>query len=208
MDDRSFVALLEPRLDRRNPRCVMKIATFRVGGERRVGLVDERRQSVAPFDVPVAEALLGVLALIDRPASPGLLSSMPLSEAVLDAPIPRPRRNIFCVGKNYREHAREFAGSGFDSSAVSGAVPKHPIIFSKVPDCVIAHRDPVRIDRSVSGAIDYEADTGRAPLHLIPRSGFDAYTIGLQNAGIPDRDFHRRDDRLTSAPAVRCAQRD
>ncbi|MBV8104839.1 MAG: hypothetical protein JO223_09500 [Hyphomicrobiales bacterium] len=40
----------------------MKIATFRVGGERRVGLVDERRQSVAPFDVPVAEALLGVLA--------------------------------------------------------------------------------------------------------------------------------------------------
>ena len=148
------------RLDRRNPRCVMKIATFRVGGERRVGLVDERRQSVAPFDVPVAEALLGVLALIDRPALPGLLSSMPLSEAVLDAPIPRPRRNIYCVGKNYREHAREFAASGFDSSAVSGAVPKHPIIFSKVPDCVIAHRDPVQIDRGVSEAIDYEAELG------------------------------------------------
>ena len=158
MDDGSFVACLEPRLDRRNPRCVMKIATFRVGGERRVGLVDERRQSVAPFDVPVAEALLGVLALIDRPALPGLLSSMPLSEAVLDAPIPRPRRNIYCVGKNYREHAREFAASGFDSSAVLGAVPKHPIIFSKVPDCVITHRDPVRIDRSVSEAIDYEAE--------------------------------------------------
>ena len=64
------------------------------------------------------------------------------------------------MGKNYHEHAHEFAASGFDSSAASGAVPKHPIIFSKVPDCVIAHRDLVSIDRRVSEAIDYEAELG------------------------------------------------
>ena len=138
----------------------MKIATYRVGGERRVGIVDERRQTVAPFDIPESEAALGVLALIDRPGLPGVLSPMPLREGTLEAPIPRPRRNIFCVGKNYHEHAREFAASGFDSSAASGAVPKHPIIFSKVPDCVIAHRDLVSIDRRVSEAIDYEAELG------------------------------------------------
>jgi len=138
----------------------MKIATFRVGGERRVGLVDERRMTVAAFDIPEADALHGVLALIGRPVPPRLLSAMPLSEAVLEAPIPRPRRNIYCVGKNYHEHAKEFAASGFDSSAVAGVVPKHPIIFSKVPECVIAHRDPVAIDRNVSQAIDYEAELG------------------------------------------------
>jgi 2-keto-4-pentenoate hydratase/2-oxohepta-3-ene-1,7-dioic acid hydratase in catechol pathway len=138
----------------------MKIATYRVGGERRVGIVDERRQTVAPFDIPESEAVLGVLALIDRPSLPRVLSPMPLREGTLEAPIPRPRRNIFCVGKNYHEHAREFAASGFDSSAASGAVPKHPIIFSKVPDCVIAHRDLVSIDRRVSEAIDYEAELG------------------------------------------------
>jgi len=138
----------------------MKIATFRVGGERRVGLVDERRMTVAAFDIPEADALHGVLALIGRPVLPRLLSAMPLSEAVLEAPIPRPRRNIYCVGKNYHEHAKEFAASGFDSSAVAGVVPKHPIIFSKVPECVIAHRDPVAIDRNVSQAIDYEAELG------------------------------------------------
>ena len=138
----------------------MKIATYRVGGERRVGIVDERRQTVAPFDIPKSEAALGVLALIDRPTLPGVLSPMPLREGTLEAPIPRPRRNIFCVGKNYHEHAHEFAASGFDSSAASGAVPKHPIIFSKVPDCVIAHRDVVSIDRRVSEAIDYEAELG------------------------------------------------
>ena len=136
----------------------MKVATYRVGGERRVGVIDEARQTVTPFDLPEAEAHSGVLALIDRPALPRLLSPMPLGEAVLEAPIPRPRRNIFCVGKNYHEHAREFASSGFDSSAGAGAVPKHPIIFSKVPECVVAHRQPVLIDRNVSQAIDYEAE--------------------------------------------------
>ena len=92
----------------------MKIATYRVGGERRVGIVDERRQTLAPFDIPESEAALGVLALIDRPSLPSVLSPMPLREGTLEAPIPRPRRNIFCVGKNYHEHAHEFAASGFE----------------------------------------------------------------------------------------------
>jgi 2-keto-4-pentenoate hydratase/2-oxohepta-3-ene-1,7-dioic acid hydratase in catechol pathway len=138
----------------------LKIATFTVGGERRVGLVDERNQTVAAFDIPEAEAALGLLALIDRPTLPRALSPMPLKEAVLEAPIPRPRRNIFCVGKNYHEHAKEFAQSGFDSSAGAGAIPKHPIIFSKVPESVIAHGAAVRIDAEVSTAIDYEAELG------------------------------------------------
>jgi 2-keto-4-pentenoate hydratase/2-oxohepta-3-ene-1,7-dioic acid hydratase in catechol pathway len=76
----------------------------------------------------------------------------------LEAPIPRPRRNIFCVGKNYHEHAKEFADSGFDSSAAQGAIPRHPIIFSKVPECVAAPRAAVYFDRAVSSAIDYEAE--------------------------------------------------
>src|SRR5271154_2181005 len=138
----------------------MKIATYRVGGERRVGLVDERRQTVSPFDIPETDAIHGVLALIDRPTLPPVLSPMSLREASLEAPVPRPRRNIFCVGKNYHEHAKEFAASGFDYSAVAGAVPKDPIIFSKVPECVIAHREAVSIDVKVSRAIDYEAELG------------------------------------------------
>src|SRR3954453_5760600 len=63
---------------------------------------------------------------------------LPLAEANLLAPIPRPRRNIFCVGKNYREHAQEFGSSGYDqSSSGDDHVPKFPIIFSKPPSSVI-----------------------------------------------------------------------
>ena len=113
----------------------MKIATFSIAGERRVGLLDTDTATVAPFDLPADEAATGLLAIIAREgALPRTLSPIPLSRVSLDTPIPRPRRNIFCVGKNYYDHAHEFANSGFDSSAAAGTVPKHPIIFSKVPE--------------------------------------------------------------------------
>jgi 2-keto-4-pentenoate hydratase/2-oxohepta-3-ene-1,7-dioic acid hydratase in catechol pathway len=76
----------------------------------------------------------------------------------LEAPIPVPRRNIFCVGKNYYEHAHEFARSGFDSSSAKGAVPGSPIVFSKVPESVVSSGTPVIIDPKVSLAVDYEAE--------------------------------------------------
>jgi 2-keto-4-pentenoate hydratase/2-oxohepta-3-ene-1,7-dioic acid hydratase in catechol pathway len=136
----------------------LKIATYRVGGERRVGAVDVVRQTIAPFDLPQSEAARGLLALIGRSPFPAVLNPMPLREATLEAPIPRPDRNIFCVGKNYHEHAKEFASSGFDSSAAQGTMPQDPIIFSKVPECVVAHRAPVFFSSAVSSAIDYEAE--------------------------------------------------
>ena len=137
----------------------MKFVTFRVGGERRVGMYDAADQSVRPISISSAEATLGVGAVLSRDLnSLELLSAIPLDSVVLEAPFPRPSRNIFCVGKNYREHAKEFSRSGFDSSAAMGEVPKEPIIFSKVPECVIAHGDDVIIDSSVSEAIDYEAE--------------------------------------------------
>ena len=43
-------------------------------------------------------------------------------ESIILAPIPRPAKNIFCVGKNYHEHAKEFASSGFDAICTSTKV--------------------------------------------------------------------------------------
>jgi 2-keto-4-pentenoate hydratase/2-oxohepta-3-ene-1,7-dioic acid hydratase in catechol pathway len=137
----------------------MKVATFSLGGERRVGVVDVARRTVAPFDLPLHETRDGILALIGRDGPwPATMAAVPLDRIDLEAPIPRPRRNIFCIGKNYREHAQEFSRSGFDSSAVGGAVPEHPIIFSKVPETVVPTGGRVLIDKSVSAAIDYEGE--------------------------------------------------
>ncbi len=136
----------------------MRLATFSVGGERRVGIVDANGTDLRPFDLPVDAAREGIVALIGRDSLPATLSPIALDRVTIEAPIPRPRRNIFCVGKNYHEHAHEFAKSGFDSSAAAGAVPKEPIIFSKVPETVIPNRAKVRIDPKVSTAIDYEVE--------------------------------------------------
>jgi 2-keto-4-pentenoate hydratase/2-oxohepta-3-ene-1,7-dioic acid hydratase in catechol pathway len=163
----------------------MRVATFSVGGERRVGMVDAHGRSVAPFDIPSDEARRGVTALFNYNGSPPpTLSPIEIGRISLEAPIPRPERNIFCVGKNYHEHAHEFSRSGFDSSAAAGAVPKYPIIFSKVPDAVIAPTAEVVIDREVSTAIDYEAELaviiGKPGRHIAPEDAWDhvwGYTI-------------------------------
>lgn len=135
----------------------MRIATFTLQGERRVGLVDVGAATIAPLDLPLERAALGAVALIGAPM-PRALSPIPLARVTLAAPIPRPARNLFCVGKNYHDHAAEFAASGFDSSAAQGAVPAHPIVFSKLPESVIATGAAIEIDPAVSSAIDYEAE--------------------------------------------------
>jgi 2-keto-4-pentenoate hydratase/2-oxohepta-3-ene-1,7-dioic acid hydratase in catechol pathway len=125
----------------------------------RVGLVSSDGQSISPFQLSVEDAKKGILALLGREGDlPPTSSPVPLNRVTLEAPIPRPLRNIFCVGKNYHDHAHEFASSGYDSSAAKGAVPKDPIIFSKVPESVIAHGQDIVSDPAISSSIDYEAE--------------------------------------------------
>jgi hypothetical protein len=74
----------------------VKITAFRTGDEVRVGAIDEKRGTLCAFDLPLSEAREGVLALVERRAIPDARSPIPLAEVVLEAPLPRPRRNIFC----------------------------------------------------------------------------------------------------------------
>lgn len=140
----------------------MKLVTYRKNGQVGVGLVSADLQTVAPFDMPVHLRELGALPVIEALASgaglPKPLAALPLSEVQIIAPLPKPRRNIFCVGKNYTAHAKEFAGSGFDSSAAAGDIPKVPIYFTKVPESVIGPDATIEIPVGVSDAIDYEVE--------------------------------------------------
>lgn len=136
----------------------MKFAVFNLKGRTQLGRVNEAGNAIECFDLPEASIVRdGVAALIDKP-SPKVTETVPMSEVELLAPVPRPSRNIFCVGKNYHEHAKEFAASGFDSSAAKGTVPEAPIVFSKLPETVVKTGAPILIDSSVSTAIDYEAE--------------------------------------------------
>lgn len=75
---------------------------------------------------------------------------LPLDSLALQAPIPRPDKNIFCVGKNYAEHAIEM-GSKED-------IPEHIMVFTKAPTTVIGPDEPVLNHKEVSSELDYEGE--------------------------------------------------
>jgi 2-keto-4-pentenoate hydratase/2-oxohepta-3-ene-1,7-dioic acid hydratase in catechol pathway len=140
----------------------MRIAAFLHQGQAGVGRVSADGRQVEPFQLSATERALGALPLVEAQVAgrplPATSAPIALDQVQLTAPIPRPRRNVFCVGKNYHAHAREFAGSGFDSSAKSGGeIPSDPILFSKVPESVVGPGDAIRMPE-VSTAIDYEAE--------------------------------------------------
>src|SRR3954453_18917645 len=81
----------------------MKIAAYWWGGKRHVGRLSEDGSEVTPLALGEAGHVLGALALIEhlvdgKSVPPNAGPRLPLSAVRLDAPFPRPRRNIFCVG--------------------------------------------------------------------------------------------------------------
>jgi 2-keto-4-pentenoate hydratase/2-oxohepta-3-ene-1,7-dioic acid hydratase in catechol pathway len=56
---------------------------------------------------------------------------------------------IVCVGRNYREHAKELGNE----------VPKEPLIFLKPPSSVVWHGEPIGLP-SASAKVEYEGEIG------------------------------------------------
>jgi 2-keto-4-pentenoate hydratase/2-oxohepta-3-ene-1,7-dioic acid hydratase in catechol pathway len=85
---------------------------------------------------------------------------LPFSSVKLLAPIPRPAKNVLCVGKNYYDHAHEFHNSGVDASAGKNAIPELPIPFTKWPNSVIGPGEPILSYLDYSNSTDYEGELG------------------------------------------------
>ena len=124
----------------------MRLASWTWGGRHQVGTVSADGRELTPL--AVADAARGVLPLVQAlvrgealPSASG--ARLPVDVVTLRAPLPLPLRSLFCVGRNYRAHAAELAGSVFRDS-----LPKDdawPIVFSKLPECVVGPHDMVRL---------------------------------------------------------------
>lgn len=79
---------------------------------------------------------------------------VPLEAVRLRAPL-RPRKNVFCVGRNYTEHVAE----GDRASGRQEGPPPVPIFFTKPPTSIIGPGEPVVRHRSTR-ALDYEVELG------------------------------------------------
>ncbi|MEO1017747.1 MAG: fumarylacetoacetate hydrolase family protein [Pseudomonadota bacterium] len=143
----------------------MKLITFEHEGNLHAGILNARAKAMVSGDkarhairmlIEGGEAALASWAAKIRS---GDYQSFDPAEITLKAPIPEPRRDIICVGKNYHAHAAEFHKSGFDSTGME-ATPSHPVIFTKATTSVIGPEDPICAAKDPTATVDYEGELG------------------------------------------------
>lgn len=79
-----------------------------------------------------------------------------IGKVVLHAPIPRPRKNVFCVGWNYLEHFEE----GAKARPHVQEMPAHPAFFTKAPTTVNGPYSDVPAHAGVTEKLDWEVELG------------------------------------------------
>jgi 2-keto-4-pentenoate hydratase/2-oxohepta-3-ene-1,7-dioic acid hydratase in catechol pathway len=142
------------------------LVSFAQDEKNRLGILDRARGEVIdlsrmapglPQDM-VAFIAFGEPGLAEaRRAEASGAGRVPLAQVRLTAPIPEPARNIFCVGKNYREHARELQTAGLKDGGAQ-AIPELPIFFTKATSSVIGPDEPIPAWLDPTNTTDYEGE--------------------------------------------------
>jgi 2-keto-4-pentenoate hydratase/2-oxohepta-3-ene-1,7-dioic acid hydratase in catechol pathway len=146
----------------------VRLITFTTpGGAPRTGLVRNASEVIdlaalggnPPFDPTDMISLIASgesgLAWI-RKAADQAQTVIALEAITFLSPIPRPRKNVLCVGWNYLEHFKE--GEKIRPNVVE--MPSHPTFFSKTPTTVIGPYDPIPYDAAITDKLDWEAELG------------------------------------------------
>jgi len=151
-----------------HPSCPQPFPALLLSGETALNLA--RAAQLADTGRPASDyaSLAGIIAA--EAASPGGLRHLRaeaeagrLDEACVDAaglrllaPLPRPAKNVFCVGRNYLDHVSE----GYKAQKLEIKVPEHIQFFSKPPTAVIGPDASIECDPAVTGKLDYEVELG------------------------------------------------
>jgi len=150
----------------------VKLVTFVVNGNERLGIWSEPRgildlsaaaQSLPGRALPAdmlsfiaagPEALKSAHEVLDAATKSPQAKWLAIDSVKLAAPIPHPRKNVFCVGRNYKAHIIE----GARARNREVVFPPVPEFFSKPPTAVIGHDDEVHLDTRYTRQLDYEIE--------------------------------------------------
>ena len=168
----------------------MFLAAFELDGKPTWGAVDIERKLVYPkqkvFGGSATETVIEYIeqnscGTFSAPDLSSLGGGIELEGVRLLAPIPKPKRNIFCVGKNYLDHVREL--SEYDVKQFSPDA-ELPIFFTKATTCTNGPYDKVSLHEGVTTQVDYEAELavviGRAGINIKAEEALDyifGYTV-------------------------------
>ncbi len=127
------------------------------------GVIDIARAAKAarvalPFDASNMISLIASgkkgLAAIKKATAKVKKSHHTLAKVKLHAPIPRPRKNVFCVGWNYLDHFNE----GAKARPHVQEMPAHPAFFTKQPLTVNSPYGDVPAHTGVTEKLDWEVE--------------------------------------------------
>lgn len=147
----------------------MKIGNFTYDNKQYIGIVETENHRVLPFkrlknkglnSIETVNELIDIseditLSEILDELKDGVEGWIALKEVKFEAPIPYPKRNIICLGKNYKDHAAETKGLPGGSEE---DVPKFPIYFSKIANPAIGDGDVVKSYENITNKVDYEVE--------------------------------------------------
>ena len=169
----------------------MKLVTFQSANGPRTGLVVGDRVVDVARETDLPESMLDIIALGDNAlaklnalAAPGSAQGQPLDGVTLLAPIPRPLKNVFCLGLNYQAHIAEGRGQRGPIDADAQDRPEWPTYFTKAPTTVIGPGASIPLHPNVTERMDWEVELaliiGRGGINIAPEDAYDhifGYTI-------------------------------
>lgn len=134
----------------------MRFATFDHQGSTRLGVVADKQvhdvTALYPSMLALIEAGSEGRAAVDTWLQAPDASPLGLDEVLLRAPIPEPRRDVFAVGLNYRDHLAE------STAKVSDELPTYPSFFVKATGSVIGPGESIGYPVGISEQLDYEGE--------------------------------------------------
>jgi 2-keto-4-pentenoate hydratase/2-oxohepta-3-ene-1,7-dioic acid hydratase in catechol pathway len=176
----------------------MQYCRFLLHGKPHYGRVENRAGTPWIVDLaPAPEEDLAFHLAHNHAVAPSLdfeslgFEPTPLEAAELLPPV-KPSK-IICVGRNYRDHAKELGNE----------VPAEPLLFFKPPSSLLAPGGIVRMP-AVSARVDFEGElalvVGRRASRLAPDADWRSYIRGYTLANdVTARDLQKKDGQWTRA---------
>lgn len=145
----------------------MYFLTYVYEGTESIGFLNKEKNGVIPATVVFSKMNFKVpkdmISLIEANIDIETLKkavelcdneSIDLKNVKILAPIPYPKRNLLCLGKNYLDHINEVKNDEIFNSEI----PKKPIYFDKIAYPAIGHGDYIDSHSEFVKSLDYEVE--------------------------------------------------
>ena len=138
----------------------MRIAAINSPQGKIFGVIE--KDSFRPFSIGRASVrnLRHVIRLLGEGTPPETGEPVALKGVKLAAPVGPLAKNVICIGKNYHDHAQEFARSGVDQSGDKQEVPADPVIFTKSTSSLADPAQKISASSDPTHTVDYEGELG------------------------------------------------